>query len=297
MVYNQIQQECRKLGIKRACSALGMSKTGYMWWLKTKPANSNSEEMKIRSEIQRIAVEFPYYGYRRITVELKEFGVNHKRVLRIMREDNLLCLRKKAFKPQTTDSNHDFRVYPNLTRGLEISDINQLWVADITYIRLQKEFVYLAVVVDVFSRRCIGWELSRGLDAEIALNALLMALSNRKGANLSNLIHHSDQGVQYACELYVHELKMCGIRISMSSKGNPYENAFAESFIKTLKYEEVYLSEYESFNEAHNNIRKFIEEVYNKKRIHSSIGYLPPIEFEREVSLKRKKGKIKVSVS
>lgn len=271
------------LSINRACSTLGVSRSGYNKWLGRKQIPSN-QDMKVRNEIQNIAVDFPRYGYRRITKELQRrgFKVNHKRILRLMREDNLLCV-KRLFKPVTTDSNHNFRVYPNLLKELEVTGLNQLWVADITYIRLVKEFVYLAVIIDVFSRRCIGWDLNRGLDIQLTLNALNMALSNRKDMDLSKLVHHSDQGVQYAANDYVDKLRKKDIRISMSRKGNPYDNAFAESFIKTLKCEEVYLREYESFNDAHENIKQFIEEVYNEKRLHSSIGYLPPNEFEEVI--------------
>lgn len=203
-----------------------------------------------------------------------------------MKGDNLLCV-KRVFKPATTNSNHSFPVYPNLTEGLKVTGLNQLWVADITYIRLLTEFVYLAVIMDVFSRKCIGWALDRSIDALLTQNALHMALRNRQGSDLSGLIHHSDQGVQYASAAYVSLLKEKGIRISMSRKGNPYDNAFAESFIKTLKCEEVYLREYETFREAHTDIRQFIEDVYNAKRLHSGIRYKAPNELEKEVSLIR----------
>ena len=286
MMYDIIQDRSQEVTLGSACSALGVSRSGYAKWLERGP---ESDSMELRDELQTIAVEFPRYGYRRMTMELKRrgFTVNHKRVLRLMREDNLLCA-KRFFKPLTTDSNHSLRTYPNLAKGLEVTGLNQLWVADITYIRLLAEFVYLAVVVDVFSRKCVGWELDRRLDAGLALNALETALSARGGADLSSLIHHSDRGVQYASGDYVSLLRENGIRVSMSAKGNPYDNAFAESFMKTLKYEEVYLCEYESFREARANIGRFIEDVYNKKRLHSSIGYLPPDEFEKKVILKQK---------
>jgi len=199
-----------------------------------------------------------------------------------MGEDNLLCL-KKRFRPQTTDSDHNLRVYPNLAKHMEVTAVNQLWVADITYVRLAAEFVYLAVVLDAFSRRCVGWQLSRSIDTQLVLDALDRALVNREGVDLSGLVHHSDQGVQYASGGYVRRLIDHGVQVSMSRKGNPYDNAYAESFIKTLKYEEVYLKEYDSFNDAHNNISEFIEAVYNEKRIHSSIGYKTPNEYEKEV--------------
>ncbi len=238
--------------------------------------------MKLKNEIQAIAIDFPRYGYRRITIELhrRGFEVNHKVVYELMKIDNLLCI-KKQFVPKTTDSEHNLPIYPNLARDLVVIGINQLWAADITYIRLVREFIYLAVIIDVFSRKCIGWKLGRDIDAKLALAALNMALADRKDMGISNLVHHSDQGVQYASWEYVDRLKENGINISMSQRGNPYDNAFAESFIKTLKYEEVYLWEYESFDEAHKNIKKFLEVVYNKKRVHSSIGYVTPEEFEK----------------
>ena len=285
MMYDTIQNREQEVNIGSACSALGVSRSGYVKWLKREPRPDN---MELRDELQTIVVEFPRYGYRRMTMELKRrgFAVNHKRVLRLMREDNLLCA-KRLFKPMTTDSGHSLRVYPNLARGLAVTDLNQLWVADITYVRLLAEFVYLAVVMDAFSRKCIGWELDRRIDSRLALNALEMALSERGESELSGLVHHSDRGVQYAATDYVDMLTDNGITVSMSRKGNPYDNAFAESFMKTLKYEEVYLCEYESFSEARDNIGRFIEEIYNRKRLHSSIGYLPPDEFEKEVILKR----------
>lgn len=195
-------------------------------------------DIELRDHIQRVALDWPQYGYRRITAELHRQGVeaNHKRVLRLMREDNLLCLRKHRFI-RTTDSNHPLAVYPNLVPGLILTSINQLWVADITYIRLLEEFVYLAVILDAFSRRVIGWALEHYLEAELALEALRMALAARQVE--SGLVHHSDQGVQYASSAYTELLKERAIRISMSRRGNAYDNAKAESFIKTLKYEMV----------------------------------------------------------
>ena len=201
-----------------------------------------------------------------------------------MREDNLLCM-KKRFRLQTTDSNHSEKIYLNLAKDLIVTDINQLWVADITYIQLLREFVFLAVIIDVFSRRCIGWELSRYIDTQLTLNALYNAFKTRRANDLTGLIHHSDQGVQYASQEYVDCLKEHGIKISMSRRGNPYDNAFAESFIKTLKCEEVYLNEYGTFKDALQNIERFIEEVYNSKRLHSSIGYKSPVDFERALTL------------
>ena len=265
--------------VRKACFGLGMSKSGYYKrQLLEPPPDLNFD---VRNAIQGIALEFPYYGYRRITREMHRHGrqVNHKRVLRIMREDNLLCIRKK-FRLTTTDSNHNLPVFPNLARDIAVTGLNQLWVADITYIQLEREFIYLAVIIDIFSRKCIGWELGRDLDAVLASNALKMAISERKSLGFGGLVHHSDQGVQYASHEYVNLLGEHCIGISMSRRGNPYDNAFAESFMKTLKAEEVYMNEYRTFEEAYANIKKFIEEVYNKKRLHSSIGYVPPSEFE-----------------
>lgn len=234
----------------------------------------------MRDAIQKIALKMPAYGYRRVTAELRrqKLVVNHKRVLRLMRQDNLLCLRRRAFV-RTTNSDHKLPIYPNLARQLVVSGLNQLWVADITYIRLRHEFVYLAVILDVFSRRVIGWALGRTLEANLAIDALRMAL--RRGRVKPGLVHHSDQGVQYASQAYTALLISRGIRISMSRKGNPYDNAKAESFMKTLKYEEVYRSEYRDLEDARRQIRHFIEAVYNRKRLHSALGYRSPVEFER----------------
>jgi putative transposase len=275
--------KANQISISRGCSVLEVSRSGYYKWIGQNGTHcSDPEEMKLKNEIQAIAIDFPRYGYRRITIELhrRGFEVNHKVVYELMRIDNLLCL-KKQFVPRTTDSEHNLPVYPNLASDLVVTGVNQLWAADITYIRLVREFVYLAVIIDVFSRKCIGWKLGRDIDTKLALAALDMALEDRKDMGFLNLIHHSDQGVQYASWEYVERLKENGIKISMSRKGNPYDNAFAESFIKTLKYEEVYLWEYETYDEAHKNIKKFIEVVYNKKRVHSSIGYVTPEEFEK----------------
>jgi len=272
----------KQIPIRRICPFLGMKRDSYYKW-KTRGITITSPLLK--KEIQGIALEFPFYGYRRITKELhrRELPVNHKKVLQMMREDNLLCRRKKAFKPVTTQSNHGLETYPNLINELKVTGLNQLWVADITYIRLVDEFIYLASILDVFSRKCIGWRLKRDIDTSLALNALNMALQNRKEIGFNSLIHHSDQGVQYASDNYVKVLQENGIKISMSRKGNPYDNAFAESFNKTIKVEEIYINEYETFEEAYKNIKRFIEIVYNKKRLHSSIGYITPNEYEMEV--------------
>jgi transposase InsO family protein len=239
-------------------------------------------DMELRDAIQRIALEWPSYGRPRITQELRRRGwtVNPKRVYRLLREDNLLCVRKRKFV-LTTDSEHHLPVAENLAQDLVLTAINQLWVADITYIRLELEFVYLAVVLDAYSRRVIGWALDRTLRAELTLTALRMALAQR-GVQ-PGLVHHSDRGVQYACGDYVSELKSNDILISMSRKASPWDNAACESFLKTLKYEEVYRQEYRDLAEARSSIERFIEKVYNQKRLHSALGYRPPVEFEQSL--------------
>ena len=266
--------------VERLCALGQVSRAGFYRWQKGPPAID--DDLDLRDEMQRIAVEFPYYGWRRIKKELKERGwlVNFKRVRRIMRKDNLLCLRRRKFV-LTTDSNHDRPVYPNLAGDLKLTGLNQLWVADITYIRLESEFVYLAVVLDAFSRRVIGWCLDRSLEAELAVTALRMALGERQPT--AELVHHSDRGVQYASSDYTDLLKERQIRISMSRKGNPYDNATCESFMKTLKYDEVHRQEYRDLNEARSCIERFLEKVYNQKRLHSALGYCSPVKFEQSV--------------
>jgi len=239
-------------------------------------------DVELRDKIQKIAIEMPSYGYRRVSAELKrrKHPANHKRVLRIMREDNLLCLRRRKFV-RTTDSRHGYKVYPNLAKKMAPTGTDQLWVADITYIRLLCEFIYLAVILDAFSRRVIGWELGRTMEGELTVTALRMALRSRQIS--SGLVHHSDRGVQYAATEYIDLLTQHEIQISMSRRGNPYDNAKAESFMKTLKYDEVYRSEYRDEREARTGIKRFLEKVYNENRLHSALGYLPPVEFERNL--------------
>lgn len=268
------------LPVVSLCGTLELSRATHYRHLATPPPAD--PDMELRDQIQRVALEWPQYGYRRITAELHRQGVevNHKRVLRLMGEDNLLCLRKRHFRT-TTDSRHSLMIYPNLVPELQLTSINQLWVADITYIRLAREFVYLAVILDAYSRRCIGWALEPYLEAQLAVEALRMALATRKVER--GLVHDSDRGVQYASSVYTDLLKEHGIRISMSRSGNPYDNAQAERFMRTLKYEEVYLFEYEAMAEARARISHFLEEVYNQKRLHSAIGYLPPAEYEQQL--------------
>ena len=244
--------------------------------------------MDLRDAIQRIALKWPSYGRPRITAELRrqDWTVNPKLVYRLMREDNLLCVRKRKFVV-TTDSNHKRRIYPNLAPGLILTTTDQLWRADITYIRLRDEFVFLAVILDASSRRVIGWALDRTMEDELTLTALRMALSRRVVS--AGLVHHSDRGSQYASNDYTDLLKAHGIGISMSRKANPWDNAACESFMKTLKYEEVHRNEYRDQAEARACIAEFLEKVYNQKRLHSALGYLPPAEFEANIVAQNKK--------
>lgn len=269
-----------RISLGEACRLTGVSRNGYLSWKDRKPDSDDFKE-ELRRELHRITEEFPYYGYKHMTKALQREGynVNHKRIYRLMAEEKLLNQRKK-YKPVTTQSNHSFPKYDNLAKGFIPDGINQLIVADITYIALQFEFVYLAILMDVFSRRFIGWNLSREADAQLALDALSMAIAMRGAKNMKDCIHHSDQGVQYASDAYVKRLEEAGMRPSMSDKGNSYDNAYAESAIKTIKYNEVNMKEYGSFEDARSNIKRFIEEVYNKKQLHSGIGYVPPEEFE-----------------
>lgn len=265
------------LPMTRLCTLFGISRSGYYAY---RGRNTDEErEVLLRDAIERLVLDFPGYGYRRVTRQLQRDGwnVNHKRVLRVMREESLLCQLKKRFVT-TTNSGHMRPIYPNLLANCALNGLNQAWVADITYIRLPTTFVYLAAILDAYSRRCIGWALSRWIDTRLTLTALDMALIPR--CPMPGFIHHSDRGVQYAAGEYVARLEAAGARVSMSAVGNPYDNAKAESFFKTLKREEVYLKDYRTFEEAEANLERFIEAVYNTKRLHSSLGYLPPIEFE-----------------
>jgi putative transposase len=281
-VYSTIQEEVERSGglsLAALCALTGASRAGFYRFQREEAGDPH---MELRDRIQRAALEWPAYGYRRITAALRREGVtvNHKLVLRLMREDNLLCVRRRKFV-HTTDSAHGRKVYPNLAESLTLSRVDQLWIADITYIRLMDAFVYLAVILDAYSRRILGWALEETLEDELSLAALRMALAHRQPA--PEAVHHSDRGVQYASKDYVKLLKEHGFKISMSRKASPWENAACESFMKTLKHEEVYRQEYRNLAEARRSIQRFLEQVYNEKRLHSALGYRPPVEFEKSL--------------
>jgi putative transposase len=265
------------LALSRLCAVMEVSRS----WYYARPAAQmpTEEAIRLRDAIELIILEQPGYGYRRVTHQLGRDGwtINHKRVVRIMRQESLLCRLKKRFVA-TTDSAHAHRIYPNLMKTFVPVQRNQAWVADLSYIRLPGSFCFLAVILDAFSRLCVGWHLSEEIDTPLTLAALEKAIALRNPP--AGLIHHSDRGVQYASSDYIKRLEDIGARPSMSRVGNPYDNAKAESFFKTLKREEVYLNEYPTMADALANIARFIEDVYNQKRLHSSLGYLPPVEFE-----------------
>jgi putative transposase len=270
------------LSIERMCQLAGVSRAGFYRSLQERAPVE--EDMEVRNVIQQIAVEHRRrYGYRRISAELRRRGmlVNHKRVLRIIRGDNLLAVQPRAFVV-TTDSDHEFEVYLNLASRMKLTGMNQLWVADITYIRLKKEFVYLAVILDAFSRKVVGWALDRTLASRLPIAALDQAIAERQSP--PGLVHHSDRGVQYASEDYVKILRKHQMIPSMSRPANPYDNASCESFMKTLKREEIYANDYRDLEHLLGNVEAFIEQYYNRCRLHSALGYRPPEEFEREAS-------------
>jgi len=276
MMTSQSQGE---IGIGRMCQLAGISRSGYYrHWQLSLPRR---EETGLRDAIQHLAIKHRHYGYRRIGALLRREGwqANHKRVLRLMREDNLLCLRHRPFVPLTTNSRHSWHVVPNLTRGMRLNGLDQLWVADITYLHLAEEFGYLAVILDAFSRKVVGWALEAHLRVELAATALVMAISARQ-PRPGTLIHHSDRGVQYASTQYIEILALHDIQPSMSRIGNPYDNAKAESFMKTLKQEEINGTTYRNLAHARGAIGGFIEAVYNRQRLHSALAYQSPEEYE-----------------
>jgi putative transposase len=270
-------------GVDRLCRLAGLSRASYYrHWQAHAP---RQEETDLRDAIQRLVLANRRYGHRRIAAALRQEGriVNPKRVLRLMREDNLLCLPQRPFVPVTTDSRHDWHIVPNRAAGLVLTGLDQLWVGDLTYVRLAEGFAYLAVVLDAFSRKVVGWAMETHLRAELAVAALKMAITART-PKPDSLIHHSDRGVQYACRDYCAILEAHAVQASMSRAGNPYDNAKAESFMKTLKHEEVCGYIYRDVDEARRRIVHFIENVYNPQRLHSALGYLSPVDYETNIA-------------
>lgn len=269
------------LSIQRLCVLAGIPRSTYYRMQQASSKRNGSQHEGLRQEVHAVCAQWSHYGYRRVTRELRRQGrsVGLKRIRALMLKDNLRCRPKKRWI-QTTDSKHGYRIYPNLARHMVLDRPNQLWVADITYIHLIDEFVYLAVILDAFSRCVVGWALARDIDTHLTTGALEMALATRTIE--ADLVHHSDRGAQYASTHYIALLQSKNISVSMSRTGNPYDNAKAESFMKTLKTEEVSISEYETLAEARASIGRFIEIVYNQRRLHSALDYRPPVEFEAE---------------
>ncbi len=260
---------------------MGLKRSTYYYRAKQLSLQARKREADLRNRIEEIVVECGGYGYRRVTKQLRREGwrVNRKRVARVMRQESLQRQVKRRWV-RTTDSDHGYAVYPNLLEERRVVGPNQVWVADITYIRILTGFLYLAVILDLYSRRVIGWAISEHIDTELTLAALRMALEDRRPA--WGCIHHSDRGVQYASYAYEEELHAAGMKVSMARRGNPYDNAVAESFMKTLKYEEVYLWDYQTVQGVTDRVPYFLDQVYNHKRLHSALGYLTPTEFEEQ---------------
>lgn len=276
---DHLREQMPELSVRQLCQWLGVNRRWY-YEHHRQQARRSEQEAKVCQTMEQVILAFPGYGYRRVTRALQRAGtrINQKRVLRLMREHSWLC-RSKRRTARTTNSRHAYHRSPNLVANRRFDAPDQCWVADLTYIRLPKEFVYLACILDAYSRKCVGWSLGRGLDHSLTLAALEMALQSREVR--PGLIHHSDQGVQYANTAYVHRLFEVGACVSMAATGNPYQNAQAESFMKTLKTEEVYVNDYQTLEEASDNIGYFLQVVYNQRRLHSSLGYRPPDEFEQ----------------
>jgi putative transposase len=273
-----------------------MSLPRSSFYYQPKTQEISPEDQVLENRIEEITEEFPKAGYRKVTRQLHREGnpVNHKKVYRIMREKGLLVQKTRQFV-RTTDSNHPYPIYPNLIKNLSITNLNQVWVADITYIRIAVGFVYLSVILDLCSRKAIGYAISRNIDTALSLSALRMAIQNRNPP--VGVIHHSNQGVQYAAHDYIGELKSLGFQISMSRRGNPYDNAFAESFMKTVKTEEVYLWEYRTLEDVLRRLPYFIEQVYNQKRLHASLDYVPPVEYEAMLINQNQKAPCPITLS
>lgn len=267
---------------------IGISESTYHADPKISRLEQEEIDADIRGKIEQIRATMKTAGYRMLLHHLKRNGIEigERKLRRIMKKFSLHLKPKRKFVV-TTDSNHNHEIHPNLIEEMMIDNVNQVWTADITYIRIRNGFVYLAVILDLFSRRVIGWQISKRIDRNLTLDALKMAIQRRNPNR--GVIHHSDRGVQYLCDDYAKLLKEHGFFPSCSKKGNPYDNAWTESFMKTLKYEEVYMTEYETMIDVIESVPKFIEEVYNKKRLHSSIGYVPPEEFENRIKVEYEK--------
>jgi putative transposase len=254
---------------------------------KVSRAEREEQDADIRGKIEQVRVQFPRTGYRMLLHHLNRQGIKigERKLRRILKKFELQIKTKRRFV-KTTDSNHNFEIYPNLIEELTVDDVNQVWTADITYIRIENGFIYLAVIIDLFSRKVIGWQISKRIDRHLVLDALKMAIARRKPPR--GVIHHSDRGVQYLCDDYTELLRQHGFHISCSAKGNPYDNAWTESFMKTLKYDEIYMFNYRTYIDVVERLPHFIEEVYNKKRLHSALDYVPPEEFEKMFANKKK---------